>query len=111
MSSEHLSVEHSAVSSHVSSLQANHESLKAQSDKFMSAIEPLKASWKGSSVAAWDNMTQAWKENMDKVNQALEQLTGRVDEAGKAYQAGEEEQTSALQQKFAGMQFNDGAIL
>lgn len=111
MSSEHLSVEHSAVSGHVSSLQTNYQQLQDQSQKFMDALEPLKASWKGSSVAAWDNMTQAWNDNMTQVKQALEELTGRVDEAGKTYQSGEEEQTSALQQKFAGMNFQEGNIL
>lgn len=111
MSDQHLSVEHSAVSSHVSSLQTSHQQLQDQSQKFLDALEPLKSSWKGSSVGAWDNMTQAWHENMDQVKQALEELTGRVDEAGKSYQQGEEEQTSALQQKFAGMNFNQGNIL
>lgn len=111
MSSDHLSVEHSAVSGHVSSLQTNHQQLQEQSNKFMDALEPLKSSWKGTSVGAWENMTQAWNENMDQVKQALEELTGRVDEAGKSYQAGEEEQTSALQQKFAGMNFQQGNIL
>lgn len=38
-------------------------------------------------------------------------LTGRVEQAGKDYQAGEEEQTSMLQQRFAGMEFNNGPIL
>lgn len=111
MGSEHLSVEHSAVSGHVSSLQTNHQHLMDQSSKFLDALEPLKGSWKGSSVGAWDNMTQAWSDNMDQVKQALEELTGRVDEAGKSYQSGEEEQTNALQQKFAGMNFQQGNIL
>ena len=111
MASEHLSVEHSAVSSHVSSLQTNHQQLVEQSNKFLEALEPLKASWKGSSVEAWNTMTQAWSDNMDQVKQALEELTSRVDTAGKTYQSGEEEQTSALQQKFAGMNFQQGSIL
>lgn len=111
MASDHLSVEHSAVTSHVSSLQSNHQDLMEQSNKFLEALEPLKASWKGTSVDAWNNMTEAWSDNMDQVKQALEELTGRVDEAGKAYQSGEEEQTSALQQKFAGMNFQQGNIL
>jgi len=109
--SNEMSVEHSAVSSHVSSLQDNHSQLKTQSSQFLSAIEPLKNSWKGTSVAAWENMTNAWHDNMEDINNALEQLTGRVEQAGKDYQAGEEEQTSMLQQRFAGMDFNNGPIL
>ena len=108
---ESLSVEHGAVSSHVASLQAHHSTLQGQSSKFLSAIEPLKGSWKGDSANAWDQMTQAWNENMTKVTLALDQLTGRVDEAGKAYTQGEQDQTSALQQRFAGMQFDEGNIL
>ncbi|SES32440.1 WXG100 family type VII secretion target [Corynebacterium cystitidis] len=109
--SDNMSVEHSAVSSHVSSLQNNFEQLNTQSDQFLSAIEPLKASWKGTSVDAWNNMTEAWNDNMEQVKSALEQLTGRVEQAGKDYQAGEEEQTSTLQQRFAGMDFQSGPIL
>ena len=63
---ESLSVEHGAVSSHVASLQAHHSTLQGQSSKFLSAIEPLKGSWKGDSANAWDQMTQAWNENMTK---------------------------------------------
>ncbi|MDO4631196.1 MAG: WXG100 family type VII secretion target [Corynebacterium sp.] len=111
MGTEHLSVEHGAVSSHVASLQSNHTQLQEQSKKFIAAIEPLKSSWKGDSVNAWEQMTQAWHDNMEQVNTALQELTGRVDEAGKAYVSGEQEQASTLQQRFAGMQFNDGNIL
>ena len=111
MSSQNMSVEHSAVSTHVSSLQTNHSQLTTQAGQFIDAIEPLKSSWKGSSVAAWENMTNAWHENMEHINSALEELTGRVEQAGKDYQAGEEEQTSMLQQRFAGMDFNNGPIL
>ncbi|MDO4632067.1 MAG: WXG100 family type VII secretion target [Corynebacterium sp.] len=68
---EHLSVEHGAVSAHVSSLQANHGQLQEQSKKFIAAIEPLKNSWKGDSVNAWEQMTQAWNDNMEQVNSAL----------------------------------------
>ncbi|PMC63736.1 WXG100 family type VII secretion target [Corynebacterium tuscaniense] len=109
--SNEMSVEHSAVSSHVSSLQNNHAQLKSQAEQFMTAIEPLKNSWKGTSVGAWDNMTTAWRENMDRINNALEQLTSRVEQAGKDYQAGEEEQTSNLNQRFAGMNFDEAPIL
>jgi len=49
---ESLSVEHGAVSSHVASLQAHHSTLQGQSSKFLSAIEPLKGSWKGDSANA-----------------------------------------------------------
>lgn len=111
MTDTSMSVEHGAVSSHVSQLQSHHNALQHQSNEFMSAIEPLKRSWKGDSVTAWNQMTQAWNENMTKVTQALDQLTGRVDEAGKAYTQGEQDQTSALQQRFAGMQFDEGNIL
>lgn len=109
--SDNMSVEHSAVGVHVSSLQTNYEQLTQQSNQFMSALEPLKASWKGTSVDAWNNMTQAWSENMDQVRSALDELTNRVDQAGQEYQAGEQEQTSTLQQRFAGMNFDNGPIL
>lgn len=109
--SDKLSVEHSAVSGHVSSLQTSHGQLKSQSQQFLDAIEPLKSSWKGTSVDAWNRMTEAWNDNMEQVNSALEQLTGRVEQAGKDYQAGEEEQTATLQQRFAGMNFQTGPIL
>ena len=111
MTDTSMSVEHGAVSSHVSQLQSHHNALQHQSNEFMSAIEPLKNSWKGDSANAWDEMTRAWNENMTKVTQALDQLTGRVDEAEKAYTQGEQDQTSALQQRFAGMQFDEGNIL
>ncbi|MDO4762464.1 MAG: WXG100 family type VII secretion target [Corynebacterium sp.] len=109
--SNHMSVEHSAVTSHVSSLRSNHEQLKNQATAFLNAIEPLKDSWKGSSVDAWNNMTEAWHANMEQVNQALDELTGRVEQAGKDYQAGEEDQTATLQQRFAGMDFQSAPIL
>lgn len=109
--SEHLSVDHAAVSDHVSSLHEDHTQLQEQSKKFLSAIEPLKNSWKGGSVNAWEQMTQAWNDNMEQLSSALEELTGRVDEIGKTYVAGEQEQTSTLQQRFSGMQFNEGNIL
>lgn len=109
--SAHLSVEHSAVSSHEQSLQDNHQTLQDLSRQFLDALEPLKSSWKGAGVNAWDNMTQAWNDNMEQVNNALDDLSQRVGEAGKAYQNAEDQQAEGLQQKFAGMQFNDGPIL
>lgn len=109
--SNNMSVEHSAVSAHVSSLENNHAALQAQSNQFLSAIEPLKASWKGSSVAAWDNMTEAWHENMTQINNALQELTGRVDQAGKDYQTGEEEQAEMIRNRFAGMSFTGNPLL
>lgn len=109
--SSSMSVEHAAVSQHVQSLTTHQQTLSDQSRQFLSAIEPLKSAWKGSSVGAWDEMTQAWHESMEKVNSALNELTGRVDTAGKAYQSGEEEQTSAIQSRFAGMDMPQGNIL
>ncbi|WP_238597046.1 WXG100 family type VII secretion target [Corynebacterium heidelbergense] len=106
-----MSVEHGAVSSHVQALQGHHSALQEQSKRFLDAIEPLKGTWKGSSVHAWDEMTQAWNDSMEQVNQALNDLTGRVDTAGKTYQSGEEEQTSALQNRFAGMDMPSGNII
>ncbi|AQQ14234.1 hypothetical protein CGLAU_01215 [Corynebacterium glaucum] len=109
--SNELSVEHSAVATHISSLQENHTQLTDQAKQFITAIEPLKNSWKGASVGAWENMTNAWSENMEMINQALGTLTGRVDDAGQQYQSGEQEQTDELQQAFAGMNFQSGPIL
>ena len=108
---ESLSVEHGAVSSHVASLQAHHSTLQGQSSKFLSAIEPLKGSWKGDSVTAWNQMTEVWDENMKKLTEALNELTGRVDEAGKTYKDGESNQSAALQRRFAGMHFDQTTIL
>lgn len=110
-SSNSMSVEHSAVSSHVQSLTNHQQTLQGQSKQFLEAISPLQGVWKGSSVGAWEEMTNAWKESMDNVNNALNDLTGRVDEAGKAYQAGEEDQTSNIQSRFAGMDMPQGNIL
>lgn len=109
--SSNVSVEHSAVSGHVESLRVNHEQLKSQASSFLSAIEPLRGVWKGASVEAWNSMTEAWSENMDLVNQALEELTSRVEQAGKDYQVGEDDQAATLQQRFSGMNFQSGPIL
>lgn len=111
MGAEKLSVEHSAVSTHVDSLTNHQQTLQEQSQQFLSAIEPLESSWQGSSVASWKEMTEAWRDSMEKVNQALGELTGRVDTAGKEYQSGEEEQTQSIQSKFAGMDMPTGQIL
>lgn len=111
MGAEKLSVEHGAVSAHVDSLTNHQQTLQEQSQQFLSAIEPLESSWKGTSVGSWQEMTQAWSESMEKVNQALGELTGRVDTAGKEYQSGEEEQTQNIQSRFAGMDMPSGQII
>lgn len=106
----HLSVDHSAVSSHVQSLQHHHQTLQEQSQRFLDVIEPLKGVWKGTSVVPWDDMTANWHESMTNVNTALDQLTGRVDSAGQIYRTGEEEQTSTLQNRLAGMDMPTGQL-
>ena len=106
-----LSVEHSAVTNHVQSLDQHNQSLQEQSKRFLDVISPLEGSWKGSSVGSWQEMTEAWHESMSNVNQALEQLKSRVEGAGQAYQSGEEEQESTLQSRFAGMDMPQGTIL
>ena len=111
MTDTSMSVEHGAVSSHVSQLHSHHHALQHHSTEFMSAIEPLTRSWKGDSVTAWNQMTEAWDENMKKLTEALNELTGRVDEAGKTYKDGESNQLAALRRRFAGMHFNQTTML
>lgn len=109
--SDKLSVEHGAVTSHVQSLEQHNQTLQEQSKRFLDVIEPLKGSWKGTSVGTWEQMTEAWSQSMEKVNSALQELSGRVDAAGQAYRSGEEEQTQNLQNRFAGMDMPQGNIL
>ncbi len=112
MSAGKHSVEHSAMTEHVQSLQTNHQTLQEQSSRFLEVIEPLKEVWKGTSSQPWNEMTQAWKESMDGVNQALEQLTSRFEGAAMSYRSGEEAQASTLQNRFAGMDLpQSGSIL
>ena len=56
-------------------------------------------------------MTEAWDENMKKLTEALNELTGRVDEAGKTYKDGESNQLAALRRRFAGMHFDQTTML
>lgn len=106
-----MSVEHAAITSHVQSLQQHNQSLQQDSSKFMEAIAPLEGEWKGSSVGSWQEMTQAWTESMNGVNSALGELTTRVEGAGQAYQTGEDEQTQALKNRFAGMDMPQGNMI
>lgn len=106
----HLSVDHGAVTNHVQSLEQHHQTLKEQSQRFLDVIEPLKGVWKGTSVGPWEEMTANWHESMSNVNAALDELTGRVDTAGQTYRSGEEEQTSMLQNRLAGMDMPTGQL-
>jgi len=91
--------------------ERTHQSLQQDSSKFMEAIAPLEGEWKGSSVGSWQEMTQAWTESMNGVNSALGELTTRVEGAGQAYQTGEDEQTQALKNRFAGMDMPQGNMI
>lgn len=106
-----MSVEHGALGAHVNALRENHQKLMEQSSRFLEAIEPLRGVWKGSSFGSWDTMTQNWKECMDQVNSALNELLGRADVVHKEYQSGEEEQAQTLSQRLAGMDMPSGNIL
>lgn len=106
-----ISLEQEALRAHISQLRAHHDELVAQSRKFQQAIEPLQGTWKGSSYGPWQQMTEQWRDAMEKVNQTLDELTQRVDSASSTYAQGEQEQADQIRSSFASMDMPTGQIL
>jgi WXG100 family type VII secretion target len=85
-----------AVNTHATNLDTSVNSLNTQAGAFLTAIEPLPAVWKGSAYGSWDQLTRAWHEAMGELNGALDDIRGRVGNAGALYDRYHAEQTGHL---------------
>jgi WXG100 family type VII secretion target len=96
-----FSVANNAVNQHASNLDTSVAALNGQAASFLSAIESLPGTWKGSSYQSWDRLTQAWQEAMRELNSALTDIKSRVGNAGQLYDRHESEQASQLDSTMA----------
>jgi WXG100 family type VII secretion target len=91
-----FSVVNNAVNQHASNLDTSVAALNGQAKAFLAAIEQLPGVWKGTSYGSWDRLTQAWHQAMTDLNGALNDIKGRVGNAGTLYDRYEAEQTQQL---------------
>jgi WXG100 family type VII secretion target len=97
-----FSVTNNAVNQHSTNLDSSVAALNSQARNFLSAIEGLPGVWKGSAYGSWDRLTAAWHEAMTQLNSALDDIKGRVGNAGALYDRYETEQTDQLNSTMAG---------
>jgi WXG100 family type VII secretion target len=97
-----FSVTNNAVNAHSTNLDSSVAALNSQARSFLTAIEDLPGVWKGSAYGSWDRLTAAWHEAMTQLNSALDDIKGRVGNAGALYDRYETEQTDQLNSTMAG---------
>lgn len=106
LSEGYFSVEHSAVKGHASTLQEAVGNFEKHKQEFESAMNDLNGRIEGGAKQALAQLSTQWTEAAAKVNDALGQLGGRVDEAASSYQQGESEQADYVQQEGGKMDFH-----
>ncbi|MFD7653968.1 WXG100 family type VII secretion target [Actinosynnema sp. NPDC059797] len=96
-----FSITDNSVNTHATNLDTSVAALNSQARSFISAIEPLPAVWKGSAFQSWDQLTNTWNQAMADLNKALEDIKGRVGNAGGLYDTYHTEQTGQLDSTMA----------
>ncbi|MGH3933242.1 MAG: WXG100 family type VII secretion target [Pseudonocardiaceae bacterium] len=91
-----FSITDNSVNTHATNLDSSVGALNSQASTFISAIEPLPSVWKGAAFGSWDQLTTAWNQAMADLNKSLEEIKGRVGNAGGLYDTYHAEQASQL---------------
>ena len=92
-----FSITDNSVNQHSSNLDTSVAAFNSQARAFLNAIQPLPSVWKGSAYSSWDQLTQKWNQAISDLNKALDDIKGRVGNAGQLYDTYHAEQTGQLQ--------------
>lgn len=94
-----FSITDDSVNKHSSNLDTSTQAMNAQAKAFITAIEPLQASWQGGSADAWASLTETWNSAIAQLNNALQEITGKVGNAGAVYDRYHQQQQEKLTQQ------------
>ena len=72
------------------------DELSTMLQQLMSELDGLRSSWKGSGAAAFDQTRERWREDTQKLNQALGETADAIQKAGTYYSNTDQDSASRL---------------
>jgi WXG100 family type VII secretion target len=103
-----FSITGDAVNKHGSNLDGSVHNMNANLRQFIAALEGLPGVWRGSAFQSFDQLSKRWELASRDLNSALNNIRGRVGNAGQLYDTYHAEQVSNLNRTTAAANW-DGA--
>lgn len=85
-----------AVARHATNLDTTVASMNQNLSQFITSLEHLPNVWKGAAFTSFHQVQERWQTATRDLNQAMQQIQGRVGNSAQIYDAGHEQQTADL---------------